>query len=199
MIKQEFLEKLRFGLSHLSQDEIEERLIFYSEMIDDRIEEGLSEDEAVSAIGSVDEIVSQIISEFPISKLVKVKIAPKRRLKVWEIVLLILGSPIWLSLLIAAFAVIISVYVSMWSVIVSCWAVFVSCIGCFVGGILGGIATILCGHGLVGLITVGMGFICAGLSIFSFYGCKLLTKWLIILTKKVILSIKKGFIKKEGS
>ncbi len=43
MNKQAFLTQLRKGLSGLPQEDIEERLAFYSEMIDDRIEEGLSE------------------------------------------------------------------------------------------------------------------------------------------------------------
>lgn len=47
MNKQEFLVKLRKGLSGLPKEDIEERLTFYSEMIDDRMEEGLSEEEAV--------------------------------------------------------------------------------------------------------------------------------------------------------
>ena len=37
MNKQEFLTQLRQGLSGLPQDDIEKRLTFYSEMIDDRI------------------------------------------------------------------------------------------------------------------------------------------------------------------
>ena len=49
MNKQEFLSQLRKGLAGLPQNDIEERLAFYGEMIDDRIEEGLSEEEAVSA------------------------------------------------------------------------------------------------------------------------------------------------------
>ena len=56
MNKQEFLAQLRKGLSGLPQDDIEERLTFYSEMIEDQTEEGLSEDEAVAQIGSVDEM-----------------------------------------------------------------------------------------------------------------------------------------------
>ena len=43
MNKQEFIALLRKGLSGLPQKELEERLTFYSEMIDDRIEEGLTE------------------------------------------------------------------------------------------------------------------------------------------------------------
>ena len=74
MSKQEFLVQLRKGLSGLPQDDIEERLTFYSEMIDDRMEEGFSEEEAVSQIGSVDEIVSQIIADIPIMKIAKEKI-----------------------------------------------------------------------------------------------------------------------------
>ena len=89
MTKQEFLVDLGLGLSCLPQEDAEERLSFYSEMIDDRIEEGLSEEEAVREMGAVDGIVSQIVAEVPLSKLVKKKIKPKRRLRAWEIVLLV--------------------------------------------------------------------------------------------------------------
>ena len=42
MSKQAFLARLRKELSGLPKDDIEERLAFYEEMIDDRTEEGLS-------------------------------------------------------------------------------------------------------------------------------------------------------------
>ena len=45
MTKNEFISRLRARLSGLPKDEIRERLAFYGEMIDDRIEEGLSEEE----------------------------------------------------------------------------------------------------------------------------------------------------------
>ena len=57
MNKQEFLAGLQKGLSGLPQEDVEERLTFYGEMLDDRMEEGLSEEEAVAAAGSVEEIV----------------------------------------------------------------------------------------------------------------------------------------------
>ena len=102
------------------------------------MEEGLSEDEAVSAIGTVDKIVEEIIGEIPLSKIAKEKIKPKRRMKAWEVVLLILGSPLWISLILAAFAVVLAVYASLWSVIVSLWAVFASIAGCAFGGVTAG-------------------------------------------------------------
>ena len=197
MNKQEFLAQLRKGLSGLPQDDIEERLTFYSEMIDDRMEEGCSEEDAVSGGGSVDAIISQSIADTPLAKLVKEKIKPKKRLRAWEIVLLVLGSPIWLSLLIAAFAVILSLYISLWSVIVSLWAVFASFIGCALGGIAAGIGFAIGDNGLTGIALIGAGIVCAGLSVFMFYGCRTATKGALLLTKKIALGIKNGFIKKE--
>ena len=195
MCKQEFLTQLRKGLSGLPQRDIEERLSFYSEMIDDRMEEGLSEEEAVLAVGSVEEIVSQIIGDIPLAKLAKERVKGNRRLKSWEIVLLVLGSPLWLSLGIAAFAVIFSVYVSLWSVIISLWAVFVSFVGCFVGGLIAGIVVACTGNVLPGIAVLAAGLLCAGLSIFAFYGCSAVTRGFSLLTRKTAVWIKNCFVK----
>ena len=69
MDKQEFLLRLRKELSGLPREDLEERLTFYSEMIDDRMEEGVSEEEAVAAAGSVDEILWQTVEEVPYNPL----------------------------------------------------------------------------------------------------------------------------------
>ena len=118
MTKQEFLSALQDGLRGLPQSDIDERVSFYAEMIDDRVEDGLSDEEAVTAIGSVEEIVAQIVADTPLTRLVSVKIKPNRRLSPVEIVLLVLGSPVWLSLLIAIVAVALSLCVVIWSVVV---------------------------------------------------------------------------------
>lgn len=197
MTKLQFLLSLHDRLSGLPKDDVEERLHFYSEMIEDRMEDGLSEEEAVSAVGSVDEIAAQIVADIPLAKIAKEKIKPKRRLKVWEIVLLALGSPIWLSLLIAAFAVTLSLYASLWSVIISLWAVFGSLIGCAVGTIAAGTVLAFGSNSLAGVAMIGAGSICAGLSVFLFFGCKAATKGILLLTKKIGSRIKRCFLKKE--
>lgn len=197
MSKQEFLVKLRNGLSGLPKADMEERLAFYSEMIDDRMEEGNSEEEVVGEIGDVDEIVSQIIADTPLVKLVKEKTKPKRRLRVWEIILLIAGSPLWLSLLLAVVAVILAIYLVLWSVLVSLWAVFGSVLGCGFGGAVAGIGFACFDNGLTGLVMIGAGLTCLGVAIFLFYGCKAATKGTLILTGKIALGIKNCFIKRE--
>ena len=197
MYKQEFLGQLRKGLSGLPQDDIEERLTFYSEMIEDQMEEGLSEEEAVSAVGSVDEIIAQVVADTPLAKIAKERILPKRRLSAVEIVLLVLGSPIWLSLGIAAFAVVFSLYISLWSVIISLWAVFASLAACSIAGVFACVIFIASGYGTSGVAILAAGIVCAGLSIFVFYGCKAGTKGILILTKKTAIWIKNCLIKKE--
>lgn len=198
MNKQEFLTQLREELSGLPQEDIEERLTFYSEMIDDLIEEGLSESEAVSEIGSVNSVVTQILTDTPLTKLVKEKAKPKRTLRAWEIVLLVLGSPIWLSLLIAAFSIILAVYIVIWSVVVTLWSVEASFAACSLGGIISAAVFAFQGNGLTGLAMLSAGICCAGLSIFLFFGCKAATKGILLLTKKTALGIKTLFIGKEA-
>ena len=81
MNKREFLARLRKELSGLPQSDREERLAFYSEMIDDRMEEGLSEEDAVSAVGSVEEIAAQIVADFPSANLFFLRARHPRRHK----------------------------------------------------------------------------------------------------------------------
>ena len=199
MNKQEFLTRLREGLAGLPQEEISERVTFYHEMIEDRVEDGLAEEEAVAEIGPVEDVIRQIVAETPLPKLVKEKMKPNRRLRAWEIILLILGSPLWLTLLIVGFAVIFSVYVVIWAVVASLWAVVlslaVSAVGCLAGGVV-----LLCqGDGTRGLLSIAAALVLAGLSVFGFYGCVALTKAAAKLTKKIALGIKSLFLRKENT
>lgn len=197
MDKQEFLAQLRHGLSGLPQSDVEERLSFYEEMIDDRMEEGLSEEAAVAEIGPVQEIIDQIVAETPLTKLVKEKIKPKHALRAWEIVLLVLGSPIWLSLLVAALAVVLSFYGVIWSVILSLWAVEAALALSAVGGVVLGAVLSCQGNALPVLAVIGAGLACAGLSIFLFFGCKEVTRGILSLTGKLVLGVKNRFVKRE--
>ena len=209
MTKNEFLGALRLRLSGLSESDIEEHISFYSEMIEDRIEDGASEEDAVCGIGSVEDIAAQIIADVPLTRIAKERIKPKRRLRAWEIVLLAVGSPIWLSLGIAAFTVILALYVVIWVLIVSLWAVFVSLVACALGLTVAGIAMIGGPYVFAGVIMaaesqvfsgialIGVGLVCAGLGIFLFFGCNAATKGAILLTKKIALGVKKAFMRKE--
>ena len=197
MTKMQFLMALHDRLSGLPRNEAEERLSFYSEMIEDRMEEGLPEEDAVAAVGSVDDIAAQILADVPLLKIAKDKIKPKRRMKTWEVVLLVIGSPIWASLLLAAIIIFFSLCIALWSVVISLWAVFVSLIACGAAGTVAGIAYLCIGRGVMGVALTGAALVCLGLGIFSFYGCTAATKGAVALAKVCILGIKKSLTKKE--
>ena len=199
MNKLDFLLLLHDKLTPLPADEVEEGLSFYSEMIEDRIEEGMTEEEAVASLGSVDEIVTQILADIPLSKIVKEKIRSNKRLSTTEIVLLAVGFPIWLLLLIAAVSVVFSLCVAFLAVVVSLWAVFASFAACGVALPVAGVVFICTGSAAGGVASIAVGLVLAGLAIFAFYGCRAATEGMLWLSKKLVLGIKRCFVRKESA
>ena len=197
MNKEGFLAALRAALAGLPREEIDERLAFYAEMIDDRVEEGASEEEAVAGVGTVEEVASQIVAEVPLAKIVKEKITPKRTLKAWEIVLIALGFPLWFPLLVAAGAVMLSLYIVVWAVIISLWAVELSLAVSAVGSVAAAVANFASGTPVAGIAMIGAACVLAGLSIFMFFGRLAASKGILKLTKKTALWVKSLFIGKE--
>ena len=199
MNKSDFLSELRRGLGCLPEEDIEKSVDFYAEMIDDKMEEGLTEEEAVAEAGSVDEISARIIAEIPLTRLVKARVKPKRALKAWEIVLIAAGSPVWLSLLVAVAVTVVSVYASLWAVIVSLYSVVLS-FGA--GGLAGIVGAAACpflsnGNAAAAVMSLGAGLICAGLAVLSYLGCFEITKGMIVLTEKALCALRSAVIGKE--
>lgn len=198
MNKMAFLSALRDRLSGLPEEDIGQSIDYYSEIVDDRIEEGLSEEEAVGALGPVEEIVSQILSETSLPKLVKAKVKPRRTLKTWEIVLLIAGSPVWAPLLLAAAVILLAVYIVLWAVILVLYSIVLSFAAGAVAGILGFFASMPSGGFVQGFAFLGTGLFCAGITILLLLGFNQITRNILHLSKKALLNIKTRFIKKEG-
>ncbi|MBR5279892.1 MAG: hypothetical protein IKU26_02865 [Clostridia bacterium] len=128
----------------------------------------------------------------------KEPIAPKRRMHAWEVVLLSVGAPIWLSLLLVLFAVVFALCVAFWSVIGSLWASFGALAGSVLSLIACGIIFICLGHEISGIALIGAGLVCTGLSIFFFIGCKSATKGAVWLTRVAVHGIKRCFVRKEN-
>lgn len=196
MCKQAFLAELEARLSGLPQDDIAERLTFYSEMIDDRMEEGLSEEEAVAGIGTVDDIVSQIVAETPFARIVKEKVTPKRALQRWEIVLLALGSPLWIVIAATVLVGILTVYGVVWVFIACLWVIEASLA---IGSLAGIVSAVVGGSIIVRIAMLGAGACFAGLTILWFFACKRASQSILRLTKKMTLGIKSVFIGKEDA
>ncbi len=197
MDKRDFLVLLRDRISALPQSDIDERLNFYSEMIDDYMEEGLSETEAVSRIGSVNEIAAQIIADASLPTPAQADSKPSNKRNPWKIALIIIGSPIWFSLIVACLAVAIALYASLCAVVIALWAVFAALCGSAIGCIFGGVGIIIQGYPEAGIALIGAALVLAGLSIFMRYACTAATKGFALLTKKIFVAIKNRIHKKE--
>lgn len=196
MNKIEFLTVLRERLQGLPEEDINKSIDFYCEMIDDRVEDGMSEEEAVEALGNSEEIISQILSEVSLPKLVKEKVKPKRALKAWEIVLLVLGAPLWIPLLAAVILTVLAVYLSVWSVIISLYVVDLAVVICGIAFVRLAVAFLFGGQFVSGGVALGAGLVCMGLSILLFFAFNLVTKGILWASKKVLLGIKGLFIGK---
>lgn len=195
MTKKDFLELLRVKLKNLPKDDIEERVNFYSEMIDDRIEDGYSEEDAIKEIGNVDDISREIISKTPLKTLIKEKTdVIKKKYDTKDILLLVLGFPLWFPLLVSVFVVILSLYISIWAVLISLYASALALAAGFIGGLILGIVNLVNG-GLP--VILGFSIASGGLAILLFFGCLELTKLYIKLTKKMIIGVKYFIVGKE--
>ena len=194
MNKSEFLEKLRAKLGGLAKEDISLSEDYYGEMIADRIEEGMSEEDAIAALGELDDIVKEILREIPLHRIVREKAKSRRHLRTWEIVLISVGSPVWVPILIAFASVILAIYIVTWAVVLSCYAVTLALAVSSVASIIGGCAAfVLYGAG-EGFFLLGAASVLASLAILAFLGCNGFAKGVVYLSKKIILGIKRCII-----
>lgn len=193
MNKREFLLALRLRLSCLSSEDIASASDYYAELISDRMEDGLSEEEAVAAIGNIDDIADEIIAQTPMTKLVKAKIKPKKKPNALNVVLLVLGSPVWLSLLTAAFSVIFALYISLWAIVISLYAVDLALAAAGFACIVASPVLMFEGSLPLFLIFLGTGFLCAGLAVLFFCVCNKAAKGAVLAGKGILRGIKRCF------
>lgn len=197
MNKQDFLTALENALQGLPQNDIEKSLEYYSEIIYDQMEDGQAEEDAVAALGNPDDIAEQILMDTTLPKLVKAKVKPTRTLHTWEIMLLILGSPIWASLLLAGIILLLALYITIWSVIVSLYAVTLSFAVGALTGIFQGCINLFAGTPANAAFYLGAAIACFGAAVLTFFAFNKITAALIRASRQFIQWIKSLFIRKQ--
>lgn len=198
MDKYDFLLALEARLEGLPEADRQASLDFYSEMLDDLVEGGMTETEAVASLGSPEAIAEEILLEMPLPKLVKAKMK-KRRLSGLEITLLAVGFPIWLPIGIALLAVVFAIYISLWAVVISLYAANVAMAACAPTGIAAAVVLFASGKPAAALLFLGAGLALAGLSVLWFLLCNLTAKGMWQLGRLTLRGIKACFIRKKGA
>lgn len=103
MTRDEFLGRLGELLACLPAEQVEETKAFYAEAIADRMEDGMSEEEAVAAMGTPGEVAEATLDDLPAVPRAIARTRRRSTALLW--VLAIVGSPVWAPLLVAFAAV----------------------------------------------------------------------------------------------
>ena len=180
MTKADFLQLLERALSQLSEEERRANLEYYSELLDDMLEEGMTEAEATAKLGSPAAIAESILQEMPLSKLVSTRMKPKSG---WTPLAIIL-------------AVVAALFVSIWALaavaVVVVLALALAVIAVPVLAVRTAVLTLP-----LGLLLLGGGLVLLGLCVLgglmAVELCKLLAQLTVLLARK----IKGLFIRKE--
>ena len=198
MSKQEFINDLRERLMWLTSEELEKTVNFYSEMIDDRMEEGATEEEAVAALGPMDDITVKIAREVgkgdeaetgvPTATTTVAKNSSESL--VLKIVVIAVTFPIWFPVLMGLFGAAIGIVAGL----------FGACVGVGAGviaGLGGAIKFFIEGSAAQGFFMLGGFLICLGICIFAWLGVSALCKVTVKGIKNLFDFVKSKFKKEE--
>ncbi len=196
MSRDAFIGELRHRMAGLPQEAVERTVEYYSELIADSVEDGLTEEEAVSRLGSLDEIVANVVKDTPLTQIVQTRVqeTKKKGGSYWWIVLLILGAPVWLPVLIAVASVLFALFIALWAVVIALWAVVLAVILAGVAAIAAGVFELVRLHVPQGLVLLGGGLVCLGLCALLYLLMKLLTVGTVKLCKWVWTGVKSLFV-----
>lgn len=191
MSKAEFLNELSFCLQNMNDSEKKKFIIYYDEMISDYIENGMAEEDAVNKIGAPKKIAEELLSDYGSVKLN----LPSTGTRWLNIILTIIGFPLWGSVLLAFILMVFSVYLIIWCVP---FATGAGCVGFFATSIIGivGSPFVMIKSAPIGIIQLGTGIASVGISLLLGFATIDLSKKIIIVTKKINIKIGKLFKRK---
>ena len=112
MTKKEFIEKLEAELKDETYSTVTQVMTYYEEIIADLMEDGYSEEDAISKLGSIQETVANVKGNEEIIEIKKMKTTTSA----WVSILLILGFPLWGSLMAAWLCLLLAAYILIWCV-----------------------------------------------------------------------------------
>ncbi len=170
-LSQQFLIQLKERIKHLPETEVLRALSYYSEIIQDRIEDGMSEEVAIVSLGKIDDIVATIEEEIPLSSIVKEKVEKQvkenskmsRDRKLLIGVILLFTSPIWVTGLFVLLCIVFGVAVGLWGIYIGIIGAYLGCtLFLGIGSIASGLFNIIAFDFISGLAHIGLGLVGVG-------------------------------------
>jgi uncharacterized membrane protein len=161
-------------------------------------ESGQSEEAAVQELGPIEEIVRAIKSDRSLKEVVRASVQ-KSHLSTGNatlnIVLLVLGFPLWFPLLLTALILVFVAYLLVWLAPLITWIVAGSCafggLWSLVEALIGGVV-----YGpLQGFAAAGLGLMAIGFGLFAGIGAYYLTKYFVVVSAKLGRGLKGLFVR----
>ena len=198
MRKNEFINEIRGALRGYPRDEVENSIEFYSEIIDDRMENGMSEEQAVASLGDLDRIIKNIKVDMPLKSVIRERVKENKEERIREnkhmgagtIILLILGAPLWLPLAIVGFVLVCVFFILLWVIDI---AVFAAGIG-LAAGAVGAVTSFIAGNPGTGVAFIGAGVAALGIAIFLFMAGVGIAKGNCSLTGSILRGTKRRIV-----
>ena len=189
MTKNEFTRELKGRINHLPKAERRKILQYYYEMISERMEDGMTEAEAIDALGDLDELLSEYT---PMEK------APRRgpKLRAWHIIMLICGAPLWIPFVAVMLCIMLAFYIIIWALVVLFYAVFVCLAACGFALTFASFAGLFTGGVPYFFMLFGAGVFVSGLAILWLLACNAFAKAMAKVTGKTSKGIFRFFFKR---
>lgn len=201
MTKKEFLVELSNSLNKNQIADAQSYVADYSELIDDKVDNGQPVAEALASLGPIEEIVSQIRKAEGIAARPKVIIERKQmRLstKILLSILLVLGAPLWGPLLGVALVLLVLVYSLLWIAPFVAAVIGTSFIGAGGFGLIASLVAMIKATFAFGLFQLGMSLVLLGGGIFAIMLAWYLSKYFIIATVSLTKWLIKHFKQQKG-
>lgn len=174
MTRNEFISSLSARLHSIPGTERQKALDWYSELICDRMEE-MPEADAVSGIGSVDEIADEILSQYRQNTTVvqpnggtepQSRRSPDKGVNTALVIFAaVVLSPIWLPLLITGLSLALVAVLLVWCAVVTVGVMLVSAAAVGAVGLVYGFWALFVINPAYGLLVLGTALISAGLTL----------------------------------
>ena len=184
MTKQEFIDKLKNELKDETYETVIQTVTYYEEMIDDYVEDGIEEGEAVAKLGNMKEILASIHAQDTI-EIRKIN----KSSSVVLTVLLILGFPLWASLVAAGACMLLSFYIVLWCVPIITVSLGLGGFCAFAVGLFGSFPLFSQSVSL-GVTQLGVSALFAAISIIGFYLTYIVSGKIVIYTKSTNVKVK---------
>lgn len=198
MNKAEFLNDLKFKLNFLSEEEREKTLNYYNEIIEDRIESGMSEEKAVSQMESTKVISEKLKPKENIQKTTSEKILDfidtllTKHGYLFMLAILIFSFPIWSPIVATVLTFIAGILIFIGVVLLFIFLMIATGAICTVAGLIIGIS-FLTQSLLSAIAALGISMIFAGITILLTIGTIKIINGISIVFTKISNLFKNGY------